>query len=165
MKRRGWLLAGVGLVVAFCACGLMQVALNPSARAPRPTRPPVATQDASSETPPPPSPTLTRLPDSRPPAASSTSAPNTPTTTPAASTRTAVSSTPTPALIVASPPPAAAGYVCANGEACIKGNIGSNGNLYHLPGCPSYKVTKAEKMFTSESAAQAAGFTRAGNCP
>lgn len=80
-----------------------------------------------------------------------------PTAAPARPTATAQ-----PAVIVASPAPAASGFVCSGGEACIKGNADSK--LYHLPGCPSYKVTKAERLFVSEAEAQAAGYARAGNC-
>jgi endonuclease YncB( thermonuclease family) len=43
----------------------------------------------------------------------------------------------------------------------IKGNRGSNGWIYHLPGMPYYGRTKAEEMFCSEAAAQAAGYRRA----
>lgn len=66
--------------------------------------------------------------------------------------------------------PASGGYVCADGAACIKGNINSEGvKLYHLPvGCPSYKTTDIDKageqMFVSEADAIAAGWNKAGNC-
>lgn len=43
----------------------------------------------------------------------------------------------------------------------IKGNRGSNGWIYHLPGMPYYGRTKAEEMFCSEADAQAAGYRRA----
>jgi hypothetical protein len=43
----------------------------------------------------------------------------------------------------------------------IKGNRGSNGWIYHLPGMPYYGRTRAEEMFCSEAAAQAAGYRRA----
>lgn len=43
----------------------------------------------------------------------------------------------------------------------IKGNRGSNGWIYHLPGMPFYDRTKAEEMFCSEAEAQAAGYRRA----
>ena len=43
----------------------------------------------------------------------------------------------------------------------IKGNRGSNGWIYHLPGMPYYAQTKAEEMFCSEAAAQSAGYRRA----
>jgi hypothetical protein len=67
-------------------------------------------------------------------------------------------------------PPANLGYTCPNGERCIKGNINSEGkHLYHYPGCPSYNQTeidesKGERWFNNEAEAQAAGWTRAGNC-
>lgn len=62
------------------------------------------------------------------------------------------------------------GYTCSNGEACIKGNISSDGRrLYHYPGCPSYNQTQidvgaGERWFNNEAEAQAAGWVRAGNC-
>lgn len=43
----------------------------------------------------------------------------------------------------------------------IKGNRGSNGWIYHLPGMPFYGRTKAEEMFCSEADAEAAGYRRA----
>ena len=43
----------------------------------------------------------------------------------------------------------------------IKGNQGTNGWIYHVPGMPYYAQTRAEQMFCSESAAQAAGYRRA----
>lgn len=68
------------------------------------------------------------------------------------------------------PPPSGGGYVCDGGAACIKGNISSNGHLYHFPGCPSYNATKidegaGERYFTSAAEAEAAGWVKAGNCP
>lgn len=60
------------------------------------------------------------------------------------------------------------GYTC---DKCIKGNVNSKGDkLYHLPSCPSYKVTKidtsaGERMFSSEAEARAAGWSKASNCP
>lgn len=45
--------------------------------------------------------------------------------------------------------------------------VGSkNGSKYHLPRCPGAAAIKEENKvwFASESAAQAAGYTRAGNC-
>lgn len=52
----------------------------------------------------------------------------------------------------------------------IKGNISSNGYLYHTPNCPSYNRTvidesKGERWFCTETEALAAGWIRAGNCP
>ena len=43
----------------------------------------------------------------------------------------------------------------------IKGNRGSNGWIYHVPGMPYYGQTRAEEMFCSEAEAQAAGYRRA----
>lgn len=56
-------------------------------------------------------------------------------------------------------------------EQRIKGNVGSGGRrLYHAPGCPDYSRTqidesKGERFFDSIEQAEAAGFTRASNCP
>jgi endonuclease YncB( thermonuclease family) len=50
--------------------------------------------------------------------------------------------------------------VVSNG-CSIKGNRGSNGWIYHLPGMPFYDRTNAEEMFCSEAQAQAAGYRRA----
>jgi hypothetical protein len=49
----------------------------------------------------------------------------------------------------------------ASGGCTIKGNQGSNGWIYHLPGMPFYDRTKAEQMFCSEAEAQEAGYRRA----
>lgn len=43
----------------------------------------------------------------------------------------------------------------------IKGNRGSNGWIYHLPGMPYYSRTKAEEVFCTEAEAQKAGYRRA----
>ena len=57
------------------------------------------------------------------------------------------------------------------GEGCvIKGNISDNGQLYHLPECPSYSKTvisesNGERWFCSVEEAEQAGWTKAGNCP
>lgn len=40
----------------------------------------------------------------------------------------------------------------------IKGNNGSNGKIYHLPGDRWYNTTKAEECFNTAAAAQAAGY-------
>lgn len=45
-----------------------------------------------------------------------------------------------------------------NGQ--IKGNQGSNGWIYHMPGGAYYKVTKAEECFQTEKAAQTAGYRK-----
>jgi endonuclease YncB( thermonuclease family) len=47
------------------------------------------------------------------------------------------------------------------GGCVIKGNRGSHGWIYHLPGMPYYEQTHAEQMFCSEADAQAAGYRRA----
>jgi hypothetical protein len=43
----------------------------------------------------------------------------------------------------------------------IKGNRGSHGWIYHLPGMPYYEQTRAEETFCTEAQAQAAGYRRA----
>ena len=48
-----------------------------------------------------------------------------------------------------------------SGDCRIKGNRGSNGWIYHLPGTPFYDRTKAEQIFCTESEAAAAGYRRA----
>lgn len=54
-------------------------------------------------------------------------------------------------------------------ECVIKGNISSNGWLYHLPECSSYDSVKidqakGEQWFCSEAEAEKAGWTKAGTC-
>jgi len=46
--------------------------------------------------------------------------------------------------------------VCA-----IKGNQGTHGWIYHVPGMPYYMQTRAEQVFCSEADARAAGYRRA----
>lgn len=43
----------------------------------------------------------------------------------------------------------------------IKGNQGTNGWIYHVPGMPYYARTRAEQMFCSQAEARAAGYRRA----
>ena len=46
-------------------------------------------------------------------------------------------------------------------EACvIKGNVGRNGKIYHMPGQKYYNKTNPEAIFCSEAEAQSAGFRR-----
>jgi len=59
-----------------------------------------------------------------------------------------------------------------NPKCVIKGNTDKNSNLrkYYFPGCPQYEFTIVEKdlgedWFCTEKEAQAAGFSRAKNCP
>ena len=52
------------------------------------------------------------------------------------------------------------GWNCPR-NAPIKGNQGSNGWIYHLPGQAYYNNTNPEECFASESAARAAGYRRA----
>jgi hypothetical protein len=48
------------------------------------------------------------------------------------------------------------------GSGCvIKGNRGSHGWIYHLPGMPYYDRTDPEEWFCTEAQAQAAGYRRA----
>jgi endonuclease YncB( thermonuclease family) len=56
---------------------------------------------------------------------------------------------------------AAPARVSQNGACNIKGNRGTHGWIYHLPGMPYYEQTRAEEMFCSEADAQAAGYRRA----
>jgi hypothetical protein len=50
-----------------------------------------------------------------------------------------------------------------NTDACkIKGNIGTGGKIYHMPGGASYKIVKPEMCFNTEAEAVAAGFRKAG---
>jgi hypothetical protein len=48
-----------------------------------------------------------------------------------------------------------------SGSCLIKGNRGSLGWIYHVPGMPYYSQTQAEEMFCTEAEAQAAGYRRA----
>jgi len=62
---------------------------------------------------------------------------------------------------------ATAGVGAAPGACAIKGNISSNGKLYHLPGSRAYSATvinpaQGERWFCSESEALAAGWRKAG---
>lgn len=45
-------------------------------------------------------------------------------------------------------------------EGKIKGNIGSSGLIYHVPGGSFYNRTNAETCFDTEAEAEAAGFRR-----
>ena len=47
------------------------------------------------------------------------------------------------------------------GACVIKGNRGTHGWIYHLPGMPYYNQTHAEEMFCTEAQARAAGYRRA----
>ena len=61
-----------------------------------------------------------------------------------------------------SPPRRAAAPRAFSGGCVIKGNRNRRGEwIYHLPGMPYYDRTRAEEMFCSEAAAQAAGYRRA----
>lgn len=84
----------------------------------------------------------------------------------------APTATPAPVIVPTDTPiPVAGGYVCADGSACIKGNINSEGErIYHFPGCASYNQTRidegaGERWFVSSAEAEAAGWRRAMNCP
>lgn len=48
-----------------------------------------------------------------------------------------------------------------SGRCSIKGNRGTNGWIYHVPGMPYYAPTRAEQVFRSEAEARAAGYRRA----
>jgi endonuclease YncB( thermonuclease family) len=49
----------------------------------------------------------------------------------------------------------------ASANCNIKGNRGTHGWIYHLPGMPYYEQTRAEEIFCTEAEAQAAGYRRA----
>jgi endonuclease YncB( thermonuclease family) len=49
----------------------------------------------------------------------------------------------------------------SGGGCLIKGNQGSNGWIYHVPGMPYYAKTRPEQLFCSEADARAAGYRRA----
>ena len=48
----------------------------------------------------------------------------------------------------------------AQGACVIKGNVGRNGKIYHMPGQKYYDKTNPEAIFCSEAEAQSAGFRR-----
>jgi competence protein ComEC len=52
-------------------------------------------------------------------------------------------------------------WVDSRGRGLIKGNVGSNGKVYHLPGGEYYSQVKAEFWFKTEREAQQAGFRKA----
>jgi hypothetical protein len=83
----------------------------------------------------------------------------------AAAKPTALPTRPAPTIA-----PVISGYVCPGVERCIKGNINDGKKLYHLPECPSYKSTKideskGERLFATAAEAEAAGWSKAQNCP
>lgn len=192
MKSLGTLL----LVLVLAACTTAPARLAPTATMPPPADTPLPTV-AFTVAPPAPAVQASPLPTASPrprPTETWTAMPTVvPTETQAPATRTprptiaptqappsptlapAFTATSVPAVIdtqapAPTAPPAVTGYVCDGGQACIKGNISSDGRkLYHYPGCPSYNATridesKGERWFVSEAEAQAAGWVRAGNC-
>ena len=48
----------------------------------------------------------------------------------------------------------------SQGACVIKGNVGRNGKIYHIPGQKYYDKTNPEAIFCSEAEAQSAGFRR-----
>lgn len=52
------------------------------------------------------------------------------------------------------------GTATRTGGCNIKGNRGSHGGIYHLPGMPYYDRTNPEEWFCTEAQAQAAGYGR-----
>ncbi len=48
----------------------------------------------------------------------------------------------------------------SQGACVIKGNVGRNGKIYHMPGQKYYNKTNPEAIFCSEAEAQSAGFRR-----
>ena len=59
-----------------------------------------------------------------------------------------------------SPAPAPQPQQRSQGACVIKGNIGKNGKIYHMPGQKYYNKTNPEAIFCSEAEAQSAGFRR-----
>lgn len=59
-----------------------------------------------------------------------------------------------------SPAPAPQPQQQTQGTCVIKGNIGRNGKIYHMPGQKYYDKTNPEAIFCSEEEAQNAGFRR-----
>jgi micrococcal nuclease len=75
----------------------------------------------------------------------------------------------TMAVTTVSTPVVTASTPTASGNCLIKGNISSNGKIYHIPGCNSYDKTSidlsaGERWFCSEDEAIAAGWRKAKNC-
>lgn len=59
-------------------------------------------------------------------------------------------------------PEAVRGVMPASSRVCaIKGNQGTHGWIYHVPGMPYYTQNRAEQVFCSEVDARAAGYRRA----
>ncbi len=63
-----------------------------------------------------------------------------------------------------------AGTQPARAHGLIKGNVSGSRRLFHEPGCPDYARTaidesKGERWFSSAAEAEAAGWTKAANCP
>jgi endonuclease YncB( thermonuclease family) len=75
--------------------------------------------------------------------------------------RAAEKTQPAPNRRRANKAPVVQSIASASSGCAIKGNRGSNGWIYHLPGMPFYGRTKAEEMFCSEAQAVAAGYRRA----
>jgi hypothetical protein len=82
--------------------------------------------------------------------------------------------TPIPATPTVTVPsaPAASGFVCPGGDACIKANISldTGEKIYHFPGCKYYDQTiidlaKGERSFITAAEAEAAGWKKAIGCP
>lgn len=73
----------------------------------------------------------------------------------------AVVPAPAPTPIPAPTPQPQHSPASAPQSACnIKGNIGRNGMIYHMPGQKYYNKTNPERIFCSEAEAQSAGFRR-----
>lgn len=153
---------------------LIEAATSTPTTAPTATDKPIATATDKPTATATDKPTATAIPTQKPTRAVTRAATLKPTTIPTKPPLPTNTRAPLPTAtqaVVQPPPPQAGGYVCADGSACIKGNINSDGKkLYHFPGCPSYNATKidtskGERWFTSSAEAEAAGWTRAGNCP
>lgn len=77
----------------------------------------------------------------------------------------------TPGVTGAASPPAQPQPTTTATVTPVKGNVSSSGKkLYHVPGCPQYERVqiderKGERRFSTEAAAQAAGWEKAPGCP
>jgi hypothetical protein len=159
--NRGWLgkaiVGGVGLL-AVCCAGLVIIGRNAPARpvASVATSAPLATPVPAAPTEPP-APTAAPRPTRTP----------IPTRTPKPTETLVPTFTPEPTL-TPNPNINHAGVAPLTKNDCppdylIKGNISSNGKIYHEPGDRSYKATNPERCFASTADAEAAGFRRSGN--
>lgn len=163
LRRKQQLMLGCGmLVVIFCLCSVLAALVSPSGSRAQPTQ---ISNPAQPTSPPatvqmlPPTATLQPVNTPMPTEPPATAVP--------AATRTPIPSA-TP-RVVSSPTPAPPRTTNPNGvpplnkDNCppdypIKGNIGSNGKIYHVPASRSYNATDPEICFATTQDAVAAGF-------